>query len=359
MTQGMEKLRGTYLRQQLVKASLWPLLRWEPLKDPKEGFSIMLGVPWDLRHLLDINLQFIAATDLEHLDAIHVIFDRARKDGYEALADAMHKKHPDLPLRFSHYPPMIGKIVERANSPNFYNATNCALALERVETRYVILHDFDLYPIQKNYFPAVYHALRDRDWHFCGLQHTHFSGLTSEENVLGTWCLGMEAARIRNQFNPLDIYHCVVPLNGRTVRLDPFSWIQLQSEHRGLCGTIDINACCHVTNLCSTYLALLKNQPVKVAWRMHYLWYLEYLSHARALEPIIEAMDAADASQITVDGRVCNLDDVQPTCANVLARDVSRMEEFLFGHVRPEVARYTEAFRRFLEGPVQADLAST
>jgi hypothetical protein len=62
----------------------------------------------------------------------------------------------------------------------------------------------------------------------------------------------------------------------------------------------------------------------------------------------MRAMDESASSVIRVGGVDVDFVGVHVTCANVLGDEVGRMEESLFGRVRPAVAPYAEAFRRFL-----------
>ena len=132
------------LGRECVKAALDGLIRWKPLARPEEGFSIVLGVPWDLRHLLAVNLRFVARTDLARLRAVHVVFDRCHREGMEAIAEATRASFPTLPLQFRWYEGLAGRLVERVHVSTFYNSMNTVLALGACTTRHAVLHDFDL-----------------------------------------------------------------------------------------------------------------------------------------------------------------------------------------------------------------------
>src|SRR5215207_453290 len=135
------------LKRDAIKALLRPWLRWRPLDQPRDGFSIVLGVPWALRHLLPLNLQFVGRTDLGPLHRMHVVFDRVRQEGSEAFTASVAERFPRLPLSFGFHPPLIGHLVELVNQSKFYASMNWTLGLAQCETRYAVLHDFDLYPL--------------------------------------------------------------------------------------------------------------------------------------------------------------------------------------------------------------------
>lgn len=326
---------------------------WPRLDYPEPGYSIMLGVPWDLRHLLPVNLRFIDRCDLDGLVDLHVVFDRRRREGMDELAEEMRRRFPDLPLRFHHYRPLPGAVVEKAHVSTFYNSLNCVTALAACRTRTMVLHDFDLYPLRPDYFREIAAALDRACVRFAGVERTNFDGLRDEDEIFGTWALAMDAQWLRNRRRPREIFHRVARVGGsggRTVSLDPFSWLQLKTS-RGPVSAFGPEAWCHVQNLCSAYLRFIGGQTVDIAWRLHNLWYLEELSgHPENLERAHGQMLAAAARgdrTIAVAGRTIDFDGVHPTCADKLRKEVTRMERALHGRTRPEIARYLDAADAF------------
>jgi len=335
-----------------VKILLRPMLRWSPLEHHVSGYTIMLGAPWDLRHLLSVNLDFVSRTDLTNCHCIHVVFDRRRQPGYENIISEIQKKFPQLPLSFSHYARMPGFIVEKVNVSTFFNSLNCATVLPKIQTKYAILHDFDLYPLVPEYFESVYRTITDNGWHFCGLERTNFDGLTNEDNVFGTWCLGMDVQWLRSNFSPIDIFHRVQLVGDRLINLDPFSSLELRTSRRGPINSLNGEACCHVKNLCSTFLRFSTGRPAKIVWRLHYLWYLEYISNEPSnFHAAIDAMERAESSILNVGNYIIDFAGTDPTCANVLRDELERMELVLHGQTRPKVMQYLEAFSKFLKHP--------
>lgn len=342
-------LRNIIVREG-VKLLLNPMLKWSQLDHPVSGYSIMLGVPWALRHLLKVNLDFLSRTDLKNCHRIHIVFDRRRQPGYEIIISEIQKQFPQLPLSFSHYAWLPGFVAEKTNVSTFYNSLNCATVLPKIQTKYAILHDFDLYPLVPEYFESVYRTIKNSGWHFCGLEKTFFDGLTDEDNVLGTWCLGMDVQWLRSNFSPIDIFHRVQYVGERRINLDPFSAIELSTSQRGLVNKLNGEACCHVKNLCSTFLRFSTGRPAKIVWRLHYLWYLEYIGKEPSnFFAATEAMENANSAILKVGNYRANFAGTDPTCANVLRNELERLELVLHGPIRPEVERYLNAFSKFLE----------
>ena len=358
-----QMLRRVVLRG-MARRVVGAMVPWPRLERAEEGYSIILGVPWALRHLLEVNLRFVAQTDTTGLATVFVVFDRTERPGAEGIIEAARAAHPSLPLEFCFYPKSAGRLIERIDVSTFYNSMNNVTALSRCRTRWAVLHDFDLYPLVPNYFRDVVGKMQREGLRFCGLELTNFDGLSDEDLILGTWCLGMDAQWLRNEHRPHEVFHRIGQVGGRTVNLDPYSWLQSREPRRALVGTIDHTAACHVRNLCSTHLRFTTGRPAKVVWRLHYLWYLEWLAggdtpEATRMERVAAIMDAADEPVIEIDGLRASFAGTDPTCANILESELGRMERFLVGRVRPEVEAFVCGFRAFLErfAPSSADAA--
>lgn len=334
--------------REVVKAALGALLRWSPLATPEDGFSIILGVPWDLRHLLSVNLRFVAQTRFEQLKQLFIVFDRRYRPAMAEIEERARREFPMLPMEFVCYPPAAGWLVEKVHVSTFYNSMNTTLALGRCATRYAVLHDFDLYPLRPDHFSSIVEAMRRNTWRFSGHELTHFDGLEDQDRQIGTWTLGVDVEWIRSKYRPIDCFHKVAEHRGRRFNLDPFAWIQFQTPERGLASDSIDGRFCHVQNLCSTYLRFLKRAPLKVAWRLHYLWYLEELSgNTGRLTQVMKAMEACADGILHVDQHPADFRTTHASCANVLRDELSAMENFLFGSMRPDASAYLDAFDRF------------
>lgn len=345
-----KRVRGMVGRE-LAKAAIGALIDWPRTTGLTKGYSVILGVPWHLRHLLEVNLRFLARLDRQHLRAIHVVLDRTNRSELGRMEVSARAQYPQLPLKFSCYTGLAGRVVEKLDISTFYNSMNCVTALSEIDSCHAILHDFDLYPLRADYFERIYSQMvRDR-LQYCGVELTCFDGLTPEDQVLGTWGLGMDVEWLRRTHHPIEIFHTVRRVGDRVISLDPFSDSQMRPDaRRAIVSLSTPDDFCHVKNLCSSYLRFSTGRWVSIAWRLHYLWYLESLTGTRNLAEVIHSMEHSEHGRIEIDGRVVDFGGTHPTCANVLRAELSRMDMFLFGEVRSEVVQYIDAFWTFLDG---------
>ncbi|MGB2985223.1 MAG: hypothetical protein WBE26_05015 [Phycisphaerae bacterium] len=303
-----------------------------------------------LRRLLPINLRFLARADLQGLDRVHVVFDRLPQRKADVFTDQIRQAFATLPLHFQFHPFLPGRIVQFVNHSKFYASLNWVLGLRTCQTRYAVLHDFDLYPLVPDFFVKIVQTMRERSLRFSGVEHTRFDGLTPSDGLIGTWELGIDVAWLRDYYRPIDCFHAIAKVNGRYVDLDPFSWIQSRTNERALSLTVAKESYAHVQNLCSTYLLYSAGRKVRVAWQLHFLWYLENVAGcSQAFEAATQAMEMADSPQLTVGSHPIDYSQVHVTCANVLRHEVTVIERALFGSCRPEVERFLTATEDFLQ----------
>ena len=341
-----------------VREALGRLVPWPRLEAPREKYSIIVGTPWALRHILDVNLRCIARCDLPRLDRIHVVLDRPLKPGMEAFADNVRSRWRSLPIHVQWHAPISGLLAERTNVSTFFNGMNILTALSECRSRAMVLHDFDLYPLRRDYFELLASRILDDDLRFAGLERTSFDGLTEEDEIYGTWGLAMDAFWLRNEIRPADVLHRSHKLpDGRRTMLDPFSWLQLHEPRRDGVRGLSPEDVCHVKNLCSTYLRMSRGQRVRVAWRVHYLVYLEDVAEdtTKRMEDLTRKMLATRGCELTVHGQTVDFSGVDWTCSNVLERELNSMETMLFGEMRQVVADFITATRAFLRVPVESN----
>jgi len=341
------------IKREAIKALLRPLVRWRPLRHPLPGFSLIIGVPWALRHVLAANLRFVRKMDLTGLHHIHIVFDRTTKPGADAFMSEIRETFPSLPLQFQFHPWHAGSIVRAVNRSQFYASLNWVLGLQVCRTRYAIIHDFDLYPTDPNMFRAIVRALEERHLRFSGTEirmDKEWYGIIDPPTI-GSCELGIDVSWLRENSHPVDCFHRIKTIRGTRCRLDIFNYVQLRTPARALADNLGHHSYAHVVNLCSTYLRFTTGyMPASVAWRLPFLWYLEDLSaQDDKLRPVTQAMDRAQSATLDIHGLRVDFSGEHVTCSNVLRDRTRRMEKVLFGQPRSEVEDYVDSFERFLE----------
>ena len=337
------------IQRDVVKVVLGRMLKWSPPAEEREGHTVILGTPWMLRELLPVNLRFIQRMDNSQLDRLNIVFDRPPQPGGDAFIDEVKQRFPDLPLHFQFHPVRAGKLIQRVNRSKFYASTNWFLGLNATRTRYAVLHDFDLYPYTRDFFVGIVDTMRENNLRFSGAEHTHFDGLGDDDSLIGTWELGVDARWLRETYSPVQCFHAVTKVNNRWVDLDAFSAIQSRTPERRLAEGAGDENFAHVKNLCSMYLLYAEGKPAKIAWRLHFLWYLRSLEVGEeSLDEAIASMSTATDANLDVQGRQVDFSNIHRSCADVLRRELAPMEQALYGRMRPKIDEFIVTFDGFL-----------
>jgi hypothetical protein len=96
-------------------------------------------------------------------------------------------------------------------------------------------------------------------------------------------------------------------------------------------------------------LRLIKKEEIKVAWRMHYLCYLRWLSGTYDIQSVIDQMEMSQNGCLNIDGNNVDFSYTDYDCTNVLEDELVKIELYLFGEFRPKVGEFISAYRKFLE----------
>jgi len=291
-------------------------------------------------------------TNLDGLHCFHVVFDRTKKPGADEFIEKVKAHFPTLPLKFQFHPRLAGTIVRLVNRSHFYANLSWTEGLGACTSRYAILHHFDLYPTDPDLFVKIVRSMRERGLHFSGMEYRmddEWWGVIEPPFVGGNE-MGIDMVWLRENARALDCFHKVTTIAGTRCNLDGFNYVQLRTTDRALADNVGPESAIHVWNLCSCYLKYTSGQEFNIAWRMHFLWYLESLSgQERRLQTVTEAMREAHTPVLKIDDRpAVDFSHEHVTCSNVLRERLGRMEQTLFGQCRPGVIAYFREFERFL-----------
>lgn len=334
------------LARAAANAAIGRTLSWPEGRLAQDGYEIIISAPWALRDIAGINLAFIERADLRGLRAVHLVFDRPQPPGGAEIAASLAADHRDLPLSVRFLSPAAGRVTRLARSSAVYHGACCLTALAHARSRRIILHDYDLYPVDRDIFTRIAERLDTTE--VCGHEHTNFDGLTPADNILGTWNLGLDLEQLRGRFRPGDCLKARGVVGDRYRRLDPFTFIQSRTPRRALIPG-PRRVFCHVTNLGSTLTQLRRGDQPAIAWRLHYLAYLRYLAgQPDSLRTLLSQMTVPNGPALTFEGYTIDFSATDPTCAGYLREDLKAMELCLYGRIQPEIEAFTAAFAEFL-----------
>src|SRR3954465_10706760 len=82
------------VRRAAIRRLIANLIDWSPLRNPVDGYTLIIGCNVPLARMLSCNLSFLARQDLAHVDRILVILDRPRGQMSDDVEPVMREKFP-------------------------------------------------------------------------------------------------------------------------------------------------------------------------------------------------------------------------------------------------------------------------
>lgn len=209
-----------------LRTAIRPLVRWSPLLEPRDGYTVIIGCSTQLVGMLGVNLRMVAAQRRENLAEVIIVFDRRRSEAHAALEARLRQDHPDLPVRFLYYSLAQERVARIIRWGWVYSWMSWCKGIAQTTTRYAVLHDFDAILIRPDVLEERYTEIRRRGHEFIGVRNYEGNGVQASDNLVTTFELIFDAVFVRRTFRPIEIFNHVTTFNGRTVDFDTFLYAE-------------------------------------------------------------------------------------------------------------------------------------
>ena len=254
---------AAWIYREHVRQQLASLVRWTPLTDPQPGCTAIIGMCSRLPQVVDANLRCLIGARWPELKRIVIAVDATREvfplDG-QILAAA----HPGIDIKVVHYSARQSEFAERIKLPFVYCWLSWCLALAEVNTREVLIHDYDALIFGD--------TLRRRHEEFVrsgavmqGVSWYSGNGLWAEDRLATTFEAFVQMAWLRS-LPPVSLFNKVGVKDGRSVDYDITLCIQdrlLRPEQR-TCIPMDLDELVHPSQMIHQYTMFRKfpGQPL-------------------------------------------------------------------------------------------------
>ena len=338
------------LRRATMRLFLRRLVKWQPLNQPIDGYSVIIGARADLLGVLRANLRMLSRQDRAGLHNITVVLDRTRAAIGEPALASLRDEFPELPLEIFCYSAKQVRVAAWVNWAWVYSWMSWAIGTAAVRTRYAILQDLDAMLLRPGVLRERHEAIRVRGVEFLGDDYYAGRGVELAWRVARTYELMFDVAFVRRRFKPLDLFNVMTRVDGKPVDYDTFLWAQHQDGRKDILP-IDRLDMVHPSQMICQFAELVqrRRQPL----RKPNLPLIPYF-YAVGGEPGLMA-EQTEAMRRSADGRVpffgtkLDLSGLDVEHCQWLSEQCRRMERSLHGEVRPEVAEYLRAIEAMVE----------
>lgn len=229
----------------------------------EDGYTLLIGVPWQLWELIEIPLLALRRARREHGRETILVVDTtaavlAARYG-DSAADAVRERYRELNVRVLFYNNWQ-RAVTRCIGWNWVDCwLTWAIGLDAARTRWVMLHDFDAVVVDPDFVERQYTMARQvGPGAFVGIERDEHHQTGGTREVLATVELMLDVAEIRRRFAPVDLFNRVRRLDdGRRVECDILRDVQLRMDRsRGVLHKLNVEQLVHPSQVVSQWRKL-------------------------------------------------------------------------------------------------------
>lgn len=322
--------------------SLKDLVCWSPLEDPAPGYTIVIGCVTELSGLALANLKTLERCDLSGAAEILLVFDRplSQVDVLSRLPEAVAGR----PVRTLGYTQQQDRVARRIGWGWVYSWMSWSIGVGASRTRAVILHDLDAMPLSGDLFARLNASFQSSNAIFQGVRPYSGNGFTEADGFVTTYEMFLDAEVLRSKAEAIEAFSRFGRRGEDWVDYDTFLYLE---ERLGSAELYPLGAeeLFHPSQLLCQYTDHL-NAPHRLPAGGGNLVLLPYLLHLGGEEgPFYEALEAlkGGSNRIPLRAKMLRLEGASPEQLTWQRVQVERLELFLFGVVRPEIADWLNA----------------
>lgn len=351
------------LRRLVVRTIIRPMVSWRPMKDPKPGYTVVIGCLSDLAEMLPGNLACLRKQRLENANEILVVIDQPRSKLAFDVEGHLETAMPELPLRFIYFHPVTAWIV-RAMRWGWINSwLSWCKGIANSSTRYVMLHDFDAMLVDPNFVDSRYREIEKQGVEFLGIGHCQGNGIVFADEFVKTIELFLDAEFVRRRFRPMDVFNKITMYQGKSVDFDTFLYAQSLDGKRAIVEST-LKLMVHPSQMICHFVWFRAGNRRLLLDRTSMILIPYFVSMGDLPDRMAKTTEYLNASN---DGRIPFYEgvmDITPLTrekVDWLLKQGRTLDESMFGEVRPEVRAYFGAFEHAWEranGEVSHDSAT-
>lgn len=249
------------LRYATLRALLSTAADWGPLDAPQDGYTFVVGVPWQLWDLVEIPLLSLQRARhprlVETILAVDATPAQMAATYTAARVEAVLERFRDLSPRVVYYTAWQS-LLSRAIDWNWVDCwLTWVLGLAEVRSRYAFLHDFDAVVVDRDFCEAHVALLEQRGAVFAGVQEDPRYRCPDGGRLLMTVELLLDAEHLRRTARPLDLFNRITRIDGVSVVYDILREVQTKvGSDRRVLHPIGLDQLVHPSQVISQWRSL-------------------------------------------------------------------------------------------------------
>jgi hypothetical protein len=341
----------TKAKRFLLRLLLRRLIRWRPIEDAEDGYSLVIGVACPLEKILQANLALLCKQDRTDLGQIIVVCDRSRQQMSWPIERTMRDAYPQLPLRFVYWSRWQRRMVDLLCFPWIDAWLSWCMGIAHVKTRYAMLHDLDAMLLRPTILCERYQAILNGEESYVGARFYEANGITAEDGFVVTFELIFDAQMVRRELVPIDLFNHVCRYQGRRVELDTF--LHAQTKIGAAC-MVSVNSedMVHPSQLFCQFNDLRRRREyiLPSTNNLPLIPYFLFLAgEPGVLSRHRSAFDTSQDGQVEFFNMTMDASFLTHKHLRWLKKQVERLELAIIGRLRPEVEAYFDSIAKFID----------
>lgn len=330
------------------------LITWKPLRNPKSGYTIIIGCNTPLAEMVGANLRMLQQQRMEHLDRIIIVFDRPKEQIEYPVEQEMRRMYPTLPLLFLYYSEKQARVTRSFARPWVYSWASWCTGMAAAETKYCMFHDFDAMLLNPDIVESRYLALKQGDAQYCGVRHYIGNGIEFADGLAVTFELMFDLQFVRQTFHPIQVINTIGRIKGRTIDFDTLLYAQTLAGKSFLLP-IPEEEMVHPQQVIDQFTRLTQIPGWKPPETNNLLMVPYFLFLANDLKTMqkatedLQSLSTSAGTSIPFFGKDMDLYRLSSAHVDWLTKQAVRLEKAVCGAVRQEVSDYFDAIRAFVD----------
>lgn len=215
------------LKRAPIVSQLRDIVSWDPLIEPEEGYTVVIGCMAALPDVAVTNLNLMRRMNIPSAKEVILVFDRPEHKMPEGLVDRIEEARGEMPVRILNYTEKQHAVAERIKWGWVYAWMSWSKGIGASTTRHVLLHDLDAMPVNPDFFERRYELARDSGKAFFGIRWYKGNGVVPEDELTTTFEMVLDAQVMRAKTKPIHGFNTIRKLDKRACDLDTFLYSQL------------------------------------------------------------------------------------------------------------------------------------
>ena len=292
------------------------------------------------------NLAALARQKRDNLREVVLVIDGSAEEvGFDVRVRA-GVVAPGLPVRVVHYNERQRRVSRRIDWGWVYAWLSWCIGIGECSTRYAMLHDFDALLLDPNVLEDRFREIQSRKVEYLGIAYHAGGGTQESDRLCRTFELMFDAAFVRANHRPIELFNTMRWMGGRRIEFDTFLNAQYKAGKRDIIP-LPADHMVHPSQMICQFVDYCGGRGrVPTSNNLLMIPYYEFLGgDGRLMDDLtkqLQSNSSGGSGGVSLWGRTLDVAAIAPQHRAWMRKQAERME-FSLGDPRPNVIAYFSA----------------